>query len=150
MDIEAVTELNVDVTVAALIAAQNSRTRTELAKVLPTGGGGGTVALPAAIVTSSRQNPADGSWPNPIRPAGGGMRWFIGAAGRNVPTAANGLAVGDAHVAPGIFRICTSVTTGGTQSNTWVDVLTGSIVVTDPGTVTPTPDPDPDPDPPDP
>ena len=53
MDIEAVTELNVDVTVAALIAAQNSRTRTELAKVLPTGGGGGTVALPAAIVTSS-------------------------------------------------------------------------------------------------
>ena len=145
MDIEAVTELNVDVTVAALIAAQNSRTRTELAKVLPTGGGGGTVALPAAIVTSSRQNPADGSWPNPIRPAGGGMRWFIGAAGRPVPTAANGLAVGDAHVAPGIFRICTSVTTGGTQSNTWVDVLTGSIVVTDPGTVTPTPDPDPDP-----
>ena len=74
MDIEAVTELNADATVAALLASQNSLTRTELAKVIPTGGGGGTVALPAAIVTSSRQA-TDGTWPNPIRPAGGGMRW---------------------------------------------------------------------------
>ena len=95
-----VTDAVVDETVAALIAAASTQTRTALNAVLPRSADTGT--LPSSIVSSVTQTDT-GVWPNPVR-VGDGIRWYHGQPGKEYPTRADGLRPGDVYMSVGVCR----------------------------------------------
>ena len=134
-----VTDAVVDETVAALIAAASTQTRTALNAVLPRSADTGT--LPSSIVSSVTQTDT-GVWPNPVR-VGDGIRWYHGQPGKAYPTRADGLRPGDVYMSVGVIRRC--LTCDGVTPTSWLVIYTstgapGGIVTTDPGATSPVPE----------